>query len=143
MVNDNGRNRYPNDENWLTDGYGDYVRHYLRAMAADPTLALATENHILSSPSVIQQADYHGRNNKLLYDESNRNVNQKPVIRYRTFDKAGTEVLRMVKKPSRILLDEKPISEKETGEGYSWQPFLTGGVLKINRLNGTSVLILE
>ncbi len=38
MVNDDGRNRYPNDENWLTDGYGDYVRHYLRAMAADPAL---------------------------------------------------------------------------------------------------------
>ena len=23
-VNDDGRNRYPNDDIWLTDGYGDY-----------------------------------------------------------------------------------------------------------------------
>ena len=143
MVNDDGRNRYPNDENWLTDGYGDYVRHYLRAMAADPTLAPATENHILSSTSVIQQADYHGRNNKMLYDEANKNVSLRPIIQYRTFDKTGTEVLRLVRKPAGILLDNKPITEKATGEGYSWQPTEEGGVLQVNRLNGNRVQILE
>lgn len=26
MVDDNGKNRYPNDDIWLTDGYGDYGR---------------------------------------------------------------------------------------------------------------------
>jgi hypothetical protein len=143
MVNDDGRNRYPNDENWLTDGYGDYVRHYMRAMAADPRLAPPDENHILSSTSVIQQADYHGRNNKILYDERNQNATMKPAIRYRTFDKAGTEVLKLERKPARILLDEKPITEKVTDEGYSWQPLGKGGVLKINRLNGNIVQILE
>ncbi|MFH0756976.1 MAG: hypothetical protein V2B15_06800 [Bacteroidota bacterium] len=33
MVDKDGKNCYPRDENWLTDGYGDYVRHYLRSMA--------------------------------------------------------------------------------------------------------------
>ncbi|HSZ85039.1 MAG TPA: hypothetical protein VK787_03365, partial [Puia sp.] len=28
MVNFNGCNRFPTDEPWLTDGYGDYIRHY-------------------------------------------------------------------------------------------------------------------
>ena len=143
MVNDDGKNRYPNDENWLTDGYGDYVRHYLRAMAADPTLAPPTENHILSSTSVIQQADYHGRSNKMLYDEADKNVILKLVIQYRTFDKAGTEVLRLVSKPAGILLDDKPITQKEAGEGYSWQPGEIGGVLQVNRLNGSRVQILK
>jgi hypothetical protein len=143
MVNDDGRNRYPNDENWLTDGYGDYVRHYLRAMAADPRLAPSDENHILSTTSVIQQADYHGRSNKMLYDEANKNVILRPIIQYRTFDKTGTEVLRLVSKPAGILLDDKPITQKEAGEGYSWQPTEKGGVLQVNRLNGNRVQILE
>ena len=58
MVDTDGKNRYPQDENWLTDGYGDYVRHYLRAFAAMPSLAPADEDHILSSTSVVQFAEY-------------------------------------------------------------------------------------
>ena len=55
MVNNDGRNRYPNDANWLTDGYGDYIRHFLGAMAAVPELAPSDEGHILCSTSVIQE----------------------------------------------------------------------------------------
>jgi hypothetical protein len=143
MVSNDGRNRYPNDENWLTDGYGDYVRHYLRAMAADPGLAPPDENHILSSTSIIQQADYQGRNNKFMQTIGEIKTHGKPVIFYRTFDSEGTETIRMVKKPSGILLDKKPIAETKSGEGYIWLPFKTGGVLTINRLNAKSVDILE
>ena len=42
-----GRNRYIRDDIWLTDGYGDYVRHYLRAMAATPELVLSNRNRFL------------------------------------------------------------------------------------------------
>jgi hypothetical protein len=143
MVNDDGKNRYPNDENWLTDGYGDYVRHYLRAMAADPELAPSNENHILSSTSVVQQADYYGRYNKMLWNESDITITRKPLVHYRTFDNEGTEVIRMVKKPSGVLLNEKPMTEKSNGEGYTWQSLGTGGILNINRLNGNRVHILE
>jgi hypothetical protein len=143
MVNDDGKNRYPNDENWLTDGYGDYVRHYLRAMAADPELAPSNENHILSSTSVVQQADYYGRYNKMLWNESDITITRKPLVHYRTFDNEGTEVIRMVKKPSGVLLNEKPMTEKSKGEGYTWQSLGTGGILNINRLNGNRVHILE
>lgn len=38
-VDTDGKNRYIRDSNWLTDGYGDYIRHYLRAMASAPELA--------------------------------------------------------------------------------------------------------
>jgi hypothetical protein len=37
MVDNDGKNRYPQDEVWMTDGYGDYIRHYLRAMAYSPS----------------------------------------------------------------------------------------------------------
>jgi hypothetical protein len=34
MVDEDGKNFYPTNAIWMTDGYGDYVRHYLRAMAS-------------------------------------------------------------------------------------------------------------
>ncbi len=58
MVDTDGKNRYPRDENWLTDGYGDYVRHYLRAMASFPELAPEDQNHLLRTTSVIQNIEY-------------------------------------------------------------------------------------
>lgn len=66
-VNDDGKNRYPNDDIWLTDGYGDYVRHYLRAMAALPELAPEDQNHLLKTSSVIQRIEY--RHHKIRYSK--------------------------------------------------------------------------
>jgi len=58
MVDADGKNRYPRDDIWLTDGYGDYVRHYLRAMASFPELAPNDQNHLLRTSSVIQNIAY-------------------------------------------------------------------------------------
>lgn len=59
MVSESGKNVYPESGNiWLTDGYGDYVRHYLRAMAAAPELAPDDQNHLLRTSSVISQISY-------------------------------------------------------------------------------------
>ena len=58
-VNEEGKNSYPGFHHiWLTDGYGDYVRHYLRAMAALPRLAPFRQNHLLRTSSVIKSIDY-------------------------------------------------------------------------------------
>jgi len=57
-VDVDGKNRYIRDDNWLTDGYGDYVRHYLRAMASLPELAPSNQNHLLRTSSVIQKISY-------------------------------------------------------------------------------------
>jgi hypothetical protein len=57
-VGEDGKNRYPNDDIWLTDGYGDYIRHYLRAMASSPELAPEGQNHLLRTTSVIQHISY-------------------------------------------------------------------------------------
>ena len=58
MVDTDGKNRYYHDDIWLTDGYGDYVRHYLRAMAALPELAPPDQNHLLRTSSVVRRIDY-------------------------------------------------------------------------------------
>lgn len=58
MVDTDGKNRYPRDDIWLTDGYGDYVRHYLRALASAPELAPGDQNHLLRTSSVVQSIKY-------------------------------------------------------------------------------------
>jgi hypothetical protein len=77
-VDFDGKNRYPQDDIWLTDGYGDYIRHYLRAMAAAPELAPKDQNHLLRTSSVLQSIHYFpGR------------------IEYTKFDNQSVETLKL------------------------------------------------
>lgn len=78
MVDTDGKNRYPRDDIWLTDGYGDYVRHYLRAMASAPELAPDDQNHLLRTSSVVQSIEYGAGS-----------------ISYRKFDADSTERFKM------------------------------------------------
>jgi hypothetical protein len=115
-VANDGRNRYIRDDIWLTDGYGDYVRHYLRAMAAFPELAPSNKNRFLSSTSVVTSIKY-----------------EPEAISYSTYDPA-TDILRLRQKPVKITCDERELklSDESSKEGYSWKPLQTGGVLVIN-----------
>jgi len=78
MVDTDGKNRYYRDDIWLTDGYGDYVRHYLRAMATAPELAPADQNHLLRTSSVVRSIDYG-----------------KDAIAYEKWDAASRERLKL------------------------------------------------
>lgn len=78
MVDTDGKNRYPHDDIWLTDGYGDYVRHYLRAMASAPELAPDDQNRLLRTSSVVQSIQYG-----------------EGSIGYRKFDADSTERFKM------------------------------------------------
>lgn len=141
-VDVDGKNCFPTDEPWLTDGYGDYIRHYLRAMATYPFLAPA-EDHILSSTSVIQQADYKGFLKKFIYLNFDKVDTNKVRLFYRTFDKQGTETIRMKAKPSAVLLNDQPIKEVNADEGYTWNALEKGGVLTVRRKNGDKVIVMN
>jgi len=145
MVDNDGKNRFPQDENWLTDGYGDYVRHYLRAMAALPSLAPSDEDHILSSTSVIQQAGYAGRINRFYIPDLKNEDMEKVRVYYSTFDKAGEETIRMQKKPKIVLLEGHTLPEvnESSREGFMWTPLDMGGLLTIKRENGNEVVVLD
>lgn len=121
-----GRNRYIRDDIWLTDGYGDYVRHYLRAMAAMPELAPANENHLLGSSSIITTVRY-------THDS----------ISYRTFDNKSFEVLRLVTKPEKIRIDGKILEDNDLQEntGWSWSALESGGILRIKHEDGNKLNI--
>jgi len=95
MVDTDGKNRYPRDDNWLTDGYGDYVRHYLRAMASFPELVPEDQNHLLRTTSVIQGITYGN-----------------DAITYAKFDKVSTERFKLGAWDPRSL----------TGGKMQWDP---------------------
>lgn len=125
-VADDGRNRYIRDDIWLTDGYGDYVRHYLRAMYAMPELAPAAKNRMLGSTSIISSINY-------LPNE----------IVYETYDAGSDDVLRLKNKPESVTIHGEKIKESEPSgiQGWNWTPFEKGGVLRISK-DGKDVRIL-
>src|ERR1035437_4811943 len=131
MVDSDGKNRYPNDDIWLTDGYGDYLRHYLRAMAAAPELAPPDQDHLLRSSSVIRQVEYAAKN-----------------ITYKTFDSASRERLRITFEPVKVTTNGKPLKRVKTIEdlehrdGYYFQPAGSlKGLLEIKHSHGHQVQI--
>jgi hypothetical protein len=114
MVDHDGRNRYPENEIWLSDGYGDYVRHYLRAMASAPELAPDNQNHLLRTSSVIKGIKYGSR-----------------AITYTKFDERSRE---------RFKLGEWTPKSVKGGE-MRWDP--TTRVLEIIATSNTVTIIKQ
>ncbi|MBZ5544291.1 MAG: hypothetical protein LAO07_11525, partial [Acidobacteriia bacterium] len=120
-VAEDGRNRYPYDMVWLTDGYGDYVRHYLRAMAAAPELAPRFQNHVLRTSSVIKTSSYASN-----------------AVTYTTYDTAARELLRVAFTPTAVTAGGKRLvrvneaTDLDYQEGYTFnEPGDVPGVLRI------------
>jgi hypothetical protein len=143
MVDDDGKNCYPNDEIWMTDGYGDYVRHYLRAMAWRPELAPSDQIHLLSTTSVIQLMEYPQDFNKFQMHEVPVSGKDKTLINYRTFDEKATETIRLPDKPGKVMVNQKEIPEndKKGEEGWNWKSMDKGGILTVRHLNGNSIIV--
>ena len=124
MVDSVGKNFYPTNDIWMTDGYGDYVRHYLRAMAAAPQLAPENSDHLLNTSSIIK---------KILYG--------KESISYNVFDSASIETLRLLKKPGEISVQGNILAENDSSaaEGWQWEMLGKGGILKIKHEHGNEI----
>ncbi|MBC7509487.1 MAG: hypothetical protein H7320_12185 [Ferruginibacter sp.] len=143
MVNEAGISNYPRDEVWFSDGYVDYIRHYLRAMTSLPTLAPANANHILSSTSIISKADYAPNFNKGNVLDMPFEETAQLKIFYKIFDKNAIETIRMMDKPIQILQGNEVLPEKENlqNDGWNWKPLDTGGVLTIKHSSSNQIKI--
>jgi hypothetical protein len=138
MVDVDGKNIYPGSTNWLTDGYGDYVRHFLRAMAYKPDLALSCENHLLSTTSVIQNIEYAPD----IPDQYQKEI----LVNYSVFDEDATEVFRMSDKPSKVIIGAKEVSlsDVDGNDLCRWQELGSrGGVLVIRHTTGKHIIITK
>jgi hypothetical protein len=111
---------------WFSDGYGDYIRHFMDALAAVPEWAPAEEDHLLRSTSVVQKISY-----------------QTGHIEFTTFDDASQVVLRMVSKPSGITVNDKKIdfARTLTGNTWTWTSIGKSGVVRISYSGGNHITI--
>jgi hypothetical protein len=112
---------------WYTDGYGDFVRHYLHAMASYPAIAPDSSNHLLRTTSVVRHINYEPQQ-----------------INYTTYDSNAVEMLRLTSKPFKVKLNGVEVSELTNlnADGYTWEAYPTGGVLTVRHDNARNVDIL-
>jgi hypothetical protein len=111
---------------WFSDGYADYLRHFNWTMGALPDLAPIGENHILRSSSVIQKVTYSG----------NR-------ITYKTFDSAGTQVVRLNFKPARVAVEGSSLPERADLKepGFTIEAADGDYIVRIRQAGGSDVVI--
>jgi hypothetical protein len=95
-------------------------------MAALPELAPSHKNRLLSSSSVVTRITY-----------------QTGIMEYTTYDKKSNEVLRLISKPRKIIINGTVLKETYSlsGEGWKWNPLEKGGVLRVNHTGGNSIQI--
>jgi len=143
MVDSDGKNCYPRDEIWMTDGYGDYVRHFLRAMSFLPELAPSGQNHMLSSSSIVQRIEYAPNFNKFLVGDIPEKYVSSTIINYHVFDQKGFEIFRLETKPLKIIIGEKEIKQNtDNGSDYwTWKELKSGGVLTIYHSTDSHIII--
>ncbi len=115
------------NEYWFSDGYADYLRSFNWALAAIPELAPRGQAHLLGSTSVVQSVAYGRRG-----------------VVYRTFDRAGEEVLRLPYRPARVVVGTHsvPLRGDDTAEGYRARSVGGGDyVVRVRHLSSKRVRI--
>jgi len=127
MVDHDGKNYFPDTDVWLTDGYGDYVRHYIHAMASAPELAPGDEDHLLRSSSIVKKIRY-----------------QPSAVIYEIFDNNSEDLLRLRSKPAEITVNGTRLKEVKdhTSEGWLWRALPSGGVLNLKQYLGNRIEII-
>jgi hypothetical protein len=128
MTDENGVVRVgPNwPGSWFSDGYGDYIRHFIDALGAIPEWVPPETDHLVRSTSVVQEINYSAEE-----------------IQYRTYDGTSREVLRLLSEPSGITVDGVLLTKaRENGkEGWYWQKLRKGGILRINKNKARNIII--
>jgi hypothetical protein len=99
---------------WFSDGYGDYIRHFLVAMGAAPEWAPRDEPHLLRSTSIVTHVAYApGR------------------VAWTTFDPDATETLRLPSPPKNVSSSGAALQERADLDdgGYVVRPVPSGGAV--------------
>jgi hypothetical protein len=107
---------------WFSDGYGDYIRHFMAGMGAVPEWAPPGEDHLVRSSSVVTEVAYDPR-----------------AVRYLTFDAAGEEVLRLGFEPKAVTADGAALARAGGTPGWSFDPL--AGVLRVRRSAARQVVV--
>ncbi|MBD0260985.1 MAG: hypothetical protein ICV83_35135, partial [Cytophagales bacterium] len=111
---------------WFSDGYSDYIKHFMEGLAAVPEWAPAGEDHLLRSVSAVRQIAYTAGG-----------------VRFRTYDDTGKAVLRLSAKPKAVRVAGKALPEGKAAKAgaWTWEPLGKGGVVRLHYTGGSEVEI--
>lgn len=109
---------------WFTDGYGDYVRHFMVGIGAVPAFAPNGQTHILYSSSLVQSVTY-----------------TPTTVSYQTFDSSGTEKVKVDRVPSTITLGGSALTQRGDLVAEGWMYDSSTSVVSIRRDGGANVVI--
>lgn len=117
----------PGEGWWFSDGYGDYIQHFLVAMAAVPDWAPRREDHLLRSTSIVGHIEYGPDR-----------------VGWKTFDPQGEETLRLTFRPTSVLVDGTRLTKRKVldADGYTERRLASGGFLvRVRHTTGRDVVV--
>lgn len=111
---------------WFTDGYGDFVRHFMVGMGAVPAWAPTGQTHIVYTSSVVQTVNYPGSGN---------------LVTYATFGNDGIERIRVSRAPIGVTVNGSPIAQRSDLAAQGWVYNASAKLLEIRRTGGDTVVV--
>jgi hypothetical protein len=109
---------------WYSDGYADYIKHFMSGIGSIPEWSPANENHILRSSSVISAVTYAAQK-----------------VSYTTFDRASRDRLRLNFAPNQVLVDGIALPRRADLNQAGWVYNAATGVLDIRHDTGTHIIV--
>ncbi len=113
----------PREGFWFSDGYGDYIRHFMAGLGSIPEWAPPAENHLVRTSSVVQAITLGA-----------------PNLSYTTFDATAEEVLRLAARPASVAVGGRALAPGEGNDTYSVVDVANGGVVVLLRRTGGRVV---
>ena len=110
---------------WFTDGYGDYIRHFMDGIAAVPEWAPAGQTHLLGSTSIVRTVSYATAGE----------------VTYQTVDAAATDVLRVAFTPAVVTVNGQPLAQRGDLAQPGWTYNASTGAVRVRRTTGASVRV--
>lgn len=111
---------------WFTDGYGDYIRHFLTAMQAVPEWAPANQTHLTGSTSLVSNITYSSSG-----------------IQYTTTSPASTENVRLNFTPSSVIAGGVALSQRADLSQEGWVYNVATSTLSIRHDAATTVQVIS
>jgi hypothetical protein len=110
---------------WFTDGYADYIRHFATGMGAVPEWSPFDQSHLLRSGSVVKTVTYGSGN-----------------IGYTTFDGNGIDVVHLNFTPVSITADGAALQQRTDLSQAGW---VLDGATKTVRIShpGTTNIVIS
>ncbi len=109
---------------WYSDGYADYIKHFMEGIGSIPEWSPANESHILRSSSVISAVTYAALQ-----------------VSYTTFDRASRDRLRLNFVPKQVTADGVALPQRTDLTQAGWVYDAATGVLNIRHDIGTRIVV--